>query len=159
MEHGNAREPVNLRQALAYCYWLEDLTDDGLQQVSARLRIPARVVSAILDTGKLRRLLPELTLMKPSQVVRALKGFSDLALTAVYQSTEASSLREPLRLYITRYLHVKPIVTGTDLRARGLSPSPEFQKILNELRDAWLDGSVSSAQEESALLEQLLKSR
>ncbi|HOA21668.1 MAG TPA: CBS domain-containing protein [Anaerolineaceae bacterium] len=150
---------LNLRQALAYCYWLEDLTDDGLQQVSARLRIPARVVSAILDTGKLRRLLPELTLMKPSQVVRALKGFSDLALTAVYQSTEASSLREPLRLYITRYLHVKPIVTGTDLRARGLSPSPEFQKILNALRDAWLDGSVSSAQEESALLEQLLKSR
>ena len=113
----------------------------------------------MLDTGKLRRLLPGLKNMKPSQVVRELKGFSRLALTAVYQSTEDPALREPLRLYMTRYLHVKPLTTGDDLRARGLAPSPEFQKILNALRDAWLDGSVTSAEEEAALLEQLLKSR
>jgi len=60
---------------------------------------------------------------------------------------------------MTRYLHVKPLTTGDDLRARGLAPSPEFQKILNALRDAWLDGSVTSAEEEAALLEQLLSAR
>lgn len=144
---------------LGYCYWLEDLSEDHLAEVSARLRLPARVVSAVLDTGKLRRLLPGLKNMKPSQVVRELKGFSRLALTAVYQSTEDPALREPLRLYMTRYLHVKPLTTGDDLRARGLAPSPEFQKILNALRDAWLDGSVTSAEEEAALLEQLLSAR
>jgi len=150
---------LNLRQVLGYCYWLEDLSEDHLAEVSARLRLPARVVSAVLDTGKLRRLLPGLKNMNPSQVVRELKGFSRLALPAVYQSPEDPALREPLRLYMTRYLHVKPLTTGDDLRARGLAPSPEFQKILNALRDAWLDGSVTSAEEEAALLEQLLSAR
>jgi hypothetical protein len=60
---------------------------------------------------------------------------------------------------MTQYLSVKPLHTGDDLRARGLSPSPEFQTILNTLRDAWLDGSVSSAEEENALLEQLLTTK
>ncbi|HNW95285.1 MAG TPA: CBS domain-containing protein [Anaerolineaceae bacterium] len=147
---------LNLRQVLGYCYWLEDLSPEQLEQVSARLRIPARVTSAISDTAKLRRLLPELGALKPSQVVNALKGISPLALTAVYQSTEDPALREPLRLYQTRYLDVKPLHSGDDLRARGLPPSPEFQRILNALRDAWLDGSVSSPEEEDALLEQLL---
>lgn len=147
---------LNLRQVLGYCYCLEDLAPEHLEQLSARLRIPTRVISAVADTFKLRRLLPELSAMKPSQVVRALKGISPLALTAVYQSTESPAMREPLLLYQTRYLHVKPLHTGDDLRARGLSPSPEFQNILNALRDAWLDGSVSSAEEENALLEQLL---
>lgn len=147
---------LNLRQVLGYCYWLEDFAPEQLERLSARLHIPTRVVSAVSDTGKLRRLLPELTTLKPSQVVRALKGISPLALTAVYQSTQDPALREPLRLYMTRYASVKPLHTGDDLRARGLAPSPEFQKILNALRDAWLDGSVSSAEEEKALLEQLL---
>ncbi|MEL7646211.1 MAG: CBS domain-containing protein [Anaerolineaceae bacterium] len=150
---------LNLRQVLGYCYWLEDLDSEQLEEVSARLRIPTRVVSAISDTAKLRRLLPELATRKPSLVVRALKDISPLALTAVYQSTEDPILREPLRLYMTRYSHVKPLHTGDDLRARGLSPSPEFQNILNALREAWLDGSVTSAEEENALLDRLLNAK
>ena len=150
---------LNLRQVLGYCYWLEDFAPEHLEQLSSRLRIPTRVVAAVRDTGKLRRLLPELTTLKPSQVVRTLKDVSPLALTAVYQSTEDPALREPLRLYMTQYLSVKPLHTGDDLRARGLSPSPEFQTILNTLRDAWLDGSVSSAEEENALLDQLLTTK
>lgn len=150
---------LNLRQVLGYCYWLEDLEPEQLEQLSARLRIPARVVNAIGDTGKLRGMLPELLEMKPSQVVNALKDVSPIALTAVYQSTEDPIQREPLRLYMTRYLQQKPILTGADLRARGLAPSPEFRRILNALKDAWLDGIITTAEEENALLEQLLNPR
>ncbi|MBK8833856.1 MAG: hypothetical protein IPO29_03035 [Anaerolineae bacterium] len=45
------------------------------------------------------------------------------------------------------------------MRALGLKPGPEFARILASLRDAWLDGKLSSADEEALLLDRLVKGR
>jgi hypothetical protein len=45
------------------------------------------------------------------------------------------------------------------LKARGLAASPAYQAILQALRDAWLDGDVDNPEEESTLLDQLIKSQ
>jgi tRNA nucleotidyltransferase (CCA-adding enzyme) len=63
--------------------------------------------------------------------------------------------REDLRLYLENWKHVEPKTTGHDLKERGLPPGPEYQNILRQLRNAWLDGKVKSEQEESDLLETL----
>jgi hypothetical protein len=45
---------------------------------------------------------------------------------------------------------------GNDLKAMGLKPSPLFGRLLNALRDARLDGGVSTREEEETLLNKLL---
>jgi tRNA nucleotidyltransferase (CCA-adding enzyme) len=64
---------------------------------------------------------------------------------------------ELLRTYATRWKKVLPITTGHDLRERGLRPGPLYRSILGSLRDAWLDGKIASAEEETELLERLLE--
>ncbi|MFZ3070107.1 MAG: CBS domain-containing protein [Anaerolineaceae bacterium] len=147
----------NLRQVLGYCYWLEILPTHELELVAARLRIPVRVVHHISQTAELRRNLPQLVDKLPSQIVQRLDLVSPVAITAVYQSTLDESQRNVLQAYMTRYRSAKPITTGDDLRARGLPPSPQYQKILQALRTAWLDGQINSAKEEQSLLDALLK--
>jgi hypothetical protein len=43
-----------------------------------------------------------------------------------------------------------------DLQETGLEPGPRYSEILYRLRDAWLDGEITSKKEEKALLEELL---
>jgi tRNA nucleotidyltransferase (CCA-adding enzyme) len=53
---------------------------------------------------------------------------------------------------------VKPVTTGDDLRALGISPGPIYARILQRLRTAWLDDEVQSYAEERALLQRLIES-
>jgi len=127
-----------------------------LELVAARLRLPTKLVQDIHQTGQLRALLPELSEQKPSTVTAALEAMEPLVITAVYQSTSDAALREPLRAYMLRYRHIRPTVNGDDLRAMGLPPSPNYRRILQSLRQAWLDGQVSTPQQEQALLQALI---
>jgi hypothetical protein len=42
------------------------------------------------------------------------------------------------------------------LKARGISPGPQYKNILQKLRAAWLDGDVKTLADEEKLLMQLL---
>ena len=53
---------------------------------------------------------------------------------------------------------MKPQLTGNDLKALGLRPGPVFGRILESLRDARLDGEVSSEDGERHLAAQLVQS-
>jgi tRNA nucleotidyltransferase (CCA-adding enzyme) len=53
---------------------------------------------------------------------------------------------------------VRSHTNGHSLRALGLEPGPQYRRILERLRAAWLDGEVSSAEQEDALLRILLDS-
>ena len=50
-----------------------------------------------------------------------------------------------------------PLATGDDLRAAGLRPGPAFKHILQGVRDAQLDGEISTKEEAIALALSLLK--
>lgn len=49
-----------------------------------------------------------------------------------------------------------PLTTGYDLQALGIPPGPVYRQVLSRLRDAWLDGEVSTADQEQNLLHTLL---
>lgn len=63
-------------------------------------------------------------------------GFLDMGPTAVHI----------LEYYYTRFLKVaaRPLVTGRDLIARGLTPGPEFRRILDDIRERQAEGELSS---------------
>ena len=52
--------------------------------------------------------------------------------------------------------HVRPVVTGEDLKAMGYAPGPVFGRVLGALRDAYLDGTVTSRQEEEEIARAML---
>ena len=43
-----------------------------------------------------------------------------------------------------KWRHVKPKITGNDLKKFGIEPGPKYQIILRKLRNAWLDGEVKN---------------
>jgi poly(A) polymerase len=52
-------------------------------------------------------------------------------------------------------LNPPPLVTGNDLKGRRLEPGPVYKKILDEVREAQLDGTIKTRAEAMALLERL----
>jgi tRNA nucleotidyltransferase (CCA-adding enzyme) len=145
-----------LKRTLAWLLWLSPVKPSTVKTLSDRLRFPAALTKLILAASELRADLPSLAGSKPSAWVDRLEDVPDLAIYAVSLSVDGET-KEALRSYLGNWIHVEPKTTGHDLKARGLPPGPEYQNILRQLRNAWLDGKVKSEQEESDLLEKLVK--
>jgi hypothetical protein len=62
-----------------------------------------------------------------------------------------------LQMYLTKWRQVKPHTTGETLMMRGVPFGSRIGAMLWRLRAAWLDGEVTSAEEERKLLEKLLQ--
>lgn len=155
----HVRDGLNLRQLFGYCLWLEDLNDDQLMAVGSRLRIQARLLELIQQTGRLRAELPRLVGRKPSEIVQELEKYNELTLRLL-KATAANDLqREVLERFTTDWHKIKQHTTGADLRALGIPPSAYYEEVLTALRAAWLDGQVSSVTEEVDLLKRLLEAR
>lgn len=134
---------------------MEGLPADSTEEATKRLRVPGRVARNIqAGHGAARRLSHRSTgrpAPKPAEVCRAFDGLSDEALVLLMASSQSGMVRRGVSKYLATYRHIKPTVTGKDLRAMGLSPGPLFKKILDQIREARLNGEVSSVTEERAL--------
>ena len=49
-----------------------------------------------------------------------------------------------------------PLITGDDLVAMGLTPGAQFKELLDRVRDAQLDGTISTKNEALALVHRLV---
>lgn len=57
----------------------------------------------------------------------------------------------------TEQLDPPPLITGEDLIARGLEPGPQFAPLLEQVRDAQLEGRIGDAKGALNLIDQLLR--
>ena len=146
----------NQRRLLAYILWLIRLPPHRIQAVALRIKIPRNQIEYILAASKLYHDLPGLAPLAPSRIVERLE---DVPLISVYAACLAASEVEPcdlLSTYITRWRKIQPSITGGDLKRMGLHPGPAYKRILSSLRGAWLDGKISTVNQEQSMLEQLL---
>ena len=79
-----------------------------------------------------------------------------MAIYANYLACEEGKLKEILYQFITKWKAIMPVTSGHHLRARGLRPGPIYRRILHRLREAWIDGQITSAEQEQQYLEELL---
>lgn len=136
--------------------WLETFDIQVLNEISERLRLTGKQIELIQQTKKLRETLPSLIELKPSQVTEKLSAFSDIAIRTVLLSEEQNHLTMALTDYLEVYKQIRVYTTGEDLRKRGFSPSPLFDRILTQLKVAWLDGDITNYRTEIELLEKIL---
>jgi poly(A) polymerase len=63
-----------------------------------------------------------------------------------------------LREWSEADLNPPPLLTGHDLTRHGLEPGPQFKRLLDAVREAQLDGTITTAKEALELVERLLRS-
>lgn len=151
------RHPAAL-ETLFLGLWLFRLPEDQAQDVARRLSLPRSIEEPVLEANRLAALaasaLPEAS---PSSLVARLDAYRQASLVTAWIALEGG---DPARQVVERYLsdwrHVFPRTDGDQLRALGLKPGPDYRRILSALRAAWLDGEVTSPEQEEALLRRLL---
>lgn len=141
-----------LRRALGYTLWLLPCAPQQINALDARLHFPAALDKTLHAAVRLRADLPALSGAAPSAWTARLDG---LPMLSIYVNWLASG--EPaLEHYATSWRHTHPHTDGHALKALGVAPGPRYQRILNALRAAWLDGNVTTEAEEHALLRNLI---
>jgi tRNA nucleotidyltransferase (CCA-adding enzyme) len=148
---------VPFRRALAYILWLLPLPAERSRRIARRLQLRGSLAAVIADARRLWEDLPELAGQPPSTITFRLDEADPAAVYAVWQATEDEDLAEPLARYARSWRHIKPGTDGHALDRRGLPPGPAYKHILTTLRRAWLDGEISSEEEEGEALERLLR--
>ncbi len=93
--------------------------------------------------------------IKPAEVHHLLSGLSDETLLLLMAKSKGETVKRHVSAFLTTYQHMKPILTGSDLKAMGLKPGPQFKRILDQLLDARLNEEVKTELEEKDLVKRL----
>jgi tRNA nucleotidyltransferase (CCA-adding enzyme) len=133
------------------------LDPDALWAICRRIRVRRRTITDLEQVQRLRARMDDLSRsLRPSQVYAILSGTNDRVLASLWAAAPMAVARDQIADYARRLRQVSPIADGEALKARGLKPGPRFGTILEALRAAWLDGKVTGAEEEAALLDRLI---
>ncbi|MFM8319672.1 MAG: hypothetical protein ACKOC5_02060, partial [Chloroflexota bacterium] len=146
-----------VRQQLGYLLLLINLPRETADGVAHRLKLPVELAEAVRQAGELWQERRSLVGLTPGQATRRLEDLAPLARCAVYLASSDAQLKGVLREYAMRWRHVHARVDGFALKRMGIPPGPAYRRILGELRRAWLDGELSTPEDEQAQLERLIQ--
>jgi len=139
---------------------MEVLPAGAVGETVKRLHVPERIARQIRTghgaTGRLYRRLAGRTAPRPADIYHALHGLSDDTVLLLMASAKSDAVIRRLSAYLAIYRHVKPSLTGMDLKEMGLKPGPQFKKLLERLLEARMNGEVTSKEEECELIKQLV---
>ena len=145
------RSQVNVGYAVLAC----GLSDAAANGVIVRLRPDSAACRAIRESALLgRTALSDLLDCSNSQLARLLDPLTASAVLGASLTTGGESGRR-LAEYLEYHRRLRPNLSGNDLIALGVQQGPAVGRILERLRNAWLDGAVSSADGELELAKKL----
>jgi tRNA nucleotidyltransferase (CCA-adding enzyme) len=128
-----------------------------IEALCKKIKVQRRTVQSLKQLHALKSRLPYLTsALSPGEIDAALTGTDEAALLAAWVIAPPDA--KPAISHYARHLrYVEPTITGADLKAYGLKPGPVFKSILKEVRNAWLNGEVSTSDEEKVLVASLVE--
>ncbi len=131
-----------------------------IEEFVKRLRLSNAERETLLQVCDLRGNSPSLAAetLTPSALAHQLENYSDDALTIYALAADAPRVVERIALYRTRLRHIAPELTGDDLKQMGIPPSPQYREILTRLRNARLDGAITTRAEEEELVRRIVAS-
>jgi tRNA nucleotidyltransferase (CCA-adding enzyme) len=146
-----------LRQGLGFLTWLMAFSIPDALSIAQRLRLPNDIQECFVAAKKLQEDLPGLVDAQPSQVASRLDQASPVALYLTSLFPLAAPARQLVERYRDIWRNTWPATNGDHLRQMGIQPGPHYRQILRSLRDAWLDGKITSVEEEKQLLQKLIQ--
>jgi len=134
------------------------LDEAQLETFIGRLKIKRDDADDLRLLPNLRAALPAVgRTRRPSAVYGLLQPFPARLLAVAWVASDSGRQRGQLLRYQADWRLAETEIAGDDLKAMGLRPSPLFGQLLDALRDARLDGKVSTRQDEEAFLNMLLE--
>ena len=141
---------------LGWLLWLMSLSHDEIGSLNLRLQFTSDFLASLFAASTMFSSLSSFADIKPSQCVERLGLYPLNAVEAIYFVAHDEKIKDTFFKYLSEWRHVKPHITGDDLKEHGLEPGPKYGEILRRLRAAWLDGEINSKEQESKLLQELL---
>lgn len=131
------------------------LTSEENEQLISYLRFTKLVSQTMRDTIDIKDRLYLLTKpgLAPSGIYALLHGYSATAVTAISLAADSLIAQRHINLFLNKLRYIKPVLTGEDLKRMGVAAGPRIKEILNLLRQARLDGKVSSKKDEEKVVE------
>ncbi len=139
-----------------YLVWWGNYSQEDLSEISRRLQLPQATEKMLLAASALNHRLPDIAAAWPSEITAFLEH---LPLEAIYYydcQKDDPKIGEIIRKFVTIWRFAKPYTTGEDLRKLPYPPGSWIASILKRLRNAWIDGEISSREEEQKTLEFIL---
>ncbi len=144
-----------LDPTLRLAVWLCRMPTTDRARIAARLgqsARPADDLAALLETA------PSLVEAGPGAVVAALRPFP-APILALARCLTSAPVAAVLDRYVNEWQHIKPLITGDDLRALGLPLGPLYRQLLDALRVERLAGNLDSREDEVAFVRVWLAGR
>jgi tRNA nucleotidyltransferase (CCA-adding enzyme) len=121
-----------------------------LEDLLTYFKFPRAISQTLLDTLKLKS---EMACLKEpgstsSRIYHCLHQYSLNAILANLITSDSLSVRQRIELYLEKLRHIQPLLTGEDLINMGIESGPRIKETLDRLREAKLDGFISSRSEE-----------
>jgi tRNA nucleotidyltransferase (CCA-adding enzyme) len=132
---------------------------EAIERLIDYLKLDKTKSRILRDSQKIKALHEELSEepMQPSAIYLHLHGFIEEAITANLITSESAEVKRNIQLYLDELRYVKTSLNGDDLIALGIKEGPRIKLLLGFLLDARLDGEVSSREEETKWLENVIK--
>jgi tRNA nucleotidyltransferase (CCA-adding enzyme) len=135
------------------------LTVNDLEYLIKYLRLTKETAQILRDTLAIKDKTVELVIpgLAPSAIYELLHGYHLIAYAANAIGADSATATEHIELFLNVLRHVKPALGGEDLKKLGVPRGPKIKEVLQKLREARLDGKISSKKEEEEMVRGLSK--
>jgi tRNA nucleotidyltransferase (CCA-adding enzyme) len=126
------------------------LSPHDLERLIKFLRLTKATIQILEDTLTIKEKSGELKSprLAPSEIYALLHGYNLIAYAANAIAADSEIAAEHIELYLNVLRHIKPALSGEDLKKLGVKQGPRIKEILAQLRQARLDGKISNKKEE-----------
>jgi tRNA nucleotidyltransferase (CCA-adding enzyme) len=130
------------------------LSTDETDRLISYLRLSRATAKVLRDTLAIKSKMKELATsgLAPSVVYELLHGYSLTSLMANALGAGSETAAEHIELYLNVLRYVNPALTGEDLKKLGVPKGPRIKEFLQRLREARLDGKVTSRKGEEGMV-------
>ena len=142
-----------------WCVLAWRMASCDVEGLVSRLNLPGRLSGPVEDCQRLRQVAAELDQdgLALSSAYALLHRLALAALIAGSLLLDGALARGHVCTYLSKSRYVRPMLNGETLREMGFPAGPEIGRMLDTLRDARLDGLISTRAEETAMAEESLR--
>jgi tRNA nucleotidyltransferase (CCA-adding enzyme) len=131
-----------------------------ISRITARLALSPRLTQELIDgltaAGRACDRLRQEDNRRPSEVVAALRTLPLEMLPLLLALCPGGVMHQHVQQYLTAWRHIRPDLTGDDLKRLGVPQGPHIGRLLARVLAAKLDGEVTSLEAEEALVRSAL---
>ena len=135
------------------------LNAKDIERIITSLTLPKASSRILQETQAIKTIIHELAIpgLAPSRIYDLLHGNNAMAVTANLLATDSTVTEENIELYLSVLKNIQPLLSGEDIKRLGLPEGPRIKEALLMLREAKLDGKITTRKEEETMISGWMK--